>query len=63
MSLLGFQNLKKGSSAGFRLTGTIKIDSKSVTLPRLGELRLKEIPKVDGRVLSVTVTRKVDRWL
>lgn len=53
---------KKGKKESFRLTGTIKIVDRSVQLPRLGLIRLKEKPKVEGHILSATVTNEADRW-
>jgi putative transposase len=60
---IGFpQFRKRGQDDSFRLTGTIKVNHKSVQLPRLGTLRLKEIAKVKGRILSATVSLEIDRW-
>lgn len=53
---------KKGRHDSFRLTGTIKIHSKTVQLPRLGKIRLKELSKTQGKILSATVSRQADRW-
>ncbi len=48
------------------MTGTIKVfpEKKTVQLPRLGELRVKEIPTLaeTARILSTTVSRTADRW-
>jgi putative transposase len=60
---IGFpQFKKKGRSDSFRLTGTIKVNAKSIQLPRLGGLRLKEAPQVRGKILSSSVSRQADRW-
>lgn len=60
---IGFPSFKKkGCSDRFRLTGTIKITGKKIRLPRLGTIGLKEKSKVQGRILSATVTREADRW-
>ena len=53
---------KKGVHDSFRLTGSIKVEEKAVQLPRLGVIRLKEEPGVEGRILSATVNREADRW-
>jgi putative transposase len=53
---------KKGRDDRFRLTGSIRIQGRAVQLPRLGCLRLKEEPQVQGRILSATVRREADRW-
>ncbi|MFX0185912.1 MAG: RNA-guided endonuclease InsQ/TnpB family protein [Candidatus Hodarchaeota archaeon] len=65
---VGFPKFKKKGRCkdSFRLTGVIKIlsESKSVQLPRLGKLRVKETPKLSetARILSATVSRKANRW-
>src|SRR5690606_694652 len=53
---------KKGRDDSFRLTGTIKVLDLAVQLPRLGTIKLKEHPQVQGRILSATVSREADRW-
>jgi putative transposase len=53
---------KKGQDDRFRLAGTIRVRGRAVQLPRLGVIRLKEEPKVQGRILSATVGREADRW-
>jgi hypothetical protein len=63
---LGFPKMKKKSKAigSFRLTGSIKVFSDTVQLPRLGRLRLHEhdfIP-TDAKVLSATVSEQAGRW-
>jgi len=63
---LGFPKMKKKSKAigSFRLTGSIKVFSGTVQLPRLGCLRLHEhdfIP-TDAKVLSATVSEQAGRW-
>lgn len=63
---LGFPTFKKRSKAigSFRLTGSIKVLSDAVQLPRLGRLRLQEdgyIP-TDAKILSATVSEKAGRW-
>jgi putative transposase len=59
---------KRRSKKSFRLTGTIRVFEKSIQLPRLGRLRLKEggyLP-VEGtetvHVLSATVSQRASRW-
>ncbi len=53
---------KKGQDDRFRLTGAIRVLNRAVQLPRLGAIRLKEEPQVQGRILSATVSREADRW-
>jgi putative transposase len=63
---LGAPSFKKKSKGigSFRLTGSIKVFSDAVQLPRLGRLRLHEhefIP-TDAKVLSATVSEQAGRW-
>ena len=54
---------KHGRRDSFRLTGSIKVHPRSVTLPRIGCVRTKEATtKFHGRILSATVSREADRW-
>ena len=60
---IGFPRFKKkGVHDSFRLTGSIRVNQKTVQLPRLGVTRLKEESKIEGRILSATVSREADRW-
>jgi len=60
---VGFPRFKKkGLRDSFRLTGSIKVFEKSVQLPRLGNIKLKEIPEVTGRIFSATVRKEAGRW-
>ncbi|KKN21803.1 hypothetical protein LCGC14_0921600 [marine sediment metagenome] len=54
---------KYGSRDSFRLTGIIRAKGKTIQLPRLGQLRTKEdTSKLQGQILSATVSREADRW-
>ena len=56
---------KKSGLGSFRLTGAIHIFEKSIQLPRLGVLRLKErgyLPISGVHILSATVNEKAGRW-
>jgi len=58
-----FKSRKKGIG-GFRLTGAIHVFEKSIQLPRLGRLRLKEkeyLP-VGARVAQASVSECAGRW-
>src|SRR5713226_4109897 len=58
-----FKSRKKGIG-GFRLTGAIHVFEKSIQLPRLGTLRLKEklyLPR-DAKIGSATITEQAGRW-
>lgn len=63
---LGFPKMKKKSKAigSFRLTGSIKVFSDAVQLPRLGQLRLHEYDflPTNAKVLAVTVSEQAGRW-
>jgi putative transposase len=69
---LGFPRYKKKrrSKASFRLTGVIRCDATSVTLPRLGVIATHEstvkladrMARGATRVLSATVTLVAQRW-
>ncbi|MFX0050806.1 MAG: RNA-guided endonuclease InsQ/TnpB family protein [Candidatus Hermodarchaeota archaeon] len=65
---VGFPKFKKKNKtkASFRLTGTIKVfpPIKQVQLPRLGQVRVKEIPLLapTARILSATISRTADKW-
>jgi putative transposase len=51
---LGFPRFKKkGRSDGFRLTGSIHVAARSVSLPRLGTLRTKEQTGLKGRLIPL----------
>lgn len=56
-----FKSRKRGIG-GFRLTGAIHSKGRTVTLPRLGILRVKEEMAVQGRILSATVRERAGRW-
>ena len=62
---IGFPRFKrKGVRDSFRLTGTIRFEGRKIQLPRIGKIRIKEKRDVycKGRILSVTVRRRADRW-
>jgi putative transposase len=62
---VGFPRFKRrGNRDSFRLTGIIRIEGRKIQLPRLGKIRIKERKKRynKGRILSVTVRRRADRW-
>lgn len=55
---------KKSGFGSFRLTGTIKVASNYIQLPRLGKLKLKEhnyLP-LNAKILSATVSERAGRW-
>ncbi len=63
---VGYPRFKKKSQAigSFRLTGSLKVFSDAIQLPRLGRLRLKEkdyLP-TSAKILSATVSEQAGRW-
>ncbi|MHA1911038.1 MAG: RNA-guided endonuclease InsQ/TnpB family protein [Candidatus Kariarchaeaceae archaeon] len=59
-----FKKKKTTSGGSFRLTGSIKVWSDQIQLPRLGKIRLKErnyLPQKQ-HILSVTISTKAGRW-
>lgn len=56
-----FKSRKRGICS-FRLTGAIHVSGKTIQLPRLGTLRLKEESAVVGKILSATVSEKAGHW-
>jgi len=62
---IGFPRFKRrGVRDSFRLTGTIRFHERAIQLPRIGKVRIKEKRKCyySGRILSVTVRRRANRW-
>ena len=62
---LGFPRFRRGHGRrdSFRLAGSIRVDLCSVTLRRLGGVRIKErAEKFRGRILSAAESREADRW-
>ncbi len=61
---VGFPRFKKkGVHDGFRLTGSIHVESRQIVLPRLGAIRTKEATnKFQGRILSASISHEADRW-
>lgn len=58
-----FKSRKRGIGT-FTLTGTIRVTERTVQLPRLGALRLKEhgyLP-TDAHVIAATVSERAGRW-
>ena len=55
---------KKGVHDSFRVSsGFFKVEGKTLTLPIVGGLRLREGVRYDGaKFISVTVSRRADRW-
>ena len=56
---------KKNGLGSFRLTGVIRVFDKTIQLPRLGVLRLKErgyLPISGAHILSATVSEHARRW-
>lgn len=55
---------KKSGLGSFRLTGTIRVSSSHIQLPRLGKIKLKErdyLP-INAKILSVNVSERAGCW-
>ena len=62
---IGFPRFKrKGVRDSFRVYGTIRFEGRKLQLPRIGKIRIKEKRNwyYKGRILSVTVRRRANRW-
>lgn len=55
---------KKNDKQSFRLTGSISVENGYCWLPRIGKVKLseKDYFSDDSKILSVTVSRKADKW-
>lgn len=55
---------KKNDKQSFRLTGSISVEGGYCWLPRIGKIKLAESNyfSTDSKILSVTVSRKADKW-
>ncbi|RYZ82217.1 MAG: transposase [Proteobacteria bacterium] len=54
---------KKGLDDRFSMTNDqFEIDGKKLWVPKLGWVKLKEIFRFQGHVLSATISRQADRW-
>lgn len=55
---------RKSGSGSFRLTGQLGIVANRAKLPRLGRIRMKEVPAIpeSARILSCTVSQHAYRW-
>lgn len=55
---------KKNDKQSFRLTGSISVENGYCWLPRIGKIRLAESDYFndDSKILSVTISRKADKW-
>ena len=63
----GFPRFKsrRNGVGSFYLQGAIRASETHITLPRIGEVRLKEhgyLPTADVKVLSATVSERAGRW-
>ncbi|MHA1424087.1 MAG: RNA-guided endonuclease InsQ/TnpB family protein [Candidatus Thorarchaeota archaeon] len=62
---IGFPRFKRrGVRDSFRLTEAIRFHERAIQLPRIGKIRIKEKREhyYKGRILSVTVRRRGNRW-
>jgi len=62
---IGFPRFKRrGVRDSFRLTGPIRFHERTIQLPKIGKVRIKEKRKCyyNGRILSAAVRRRANRW-
>ncbi len=63
---VGFPKFRKRTSGcGFRADngpGTVRLEGKTVWLPKIGGLRTREALRFDGEVVEATVKREAGRW-
>jgi putative transposase len=54
---------RKGVDDRFTLTNDqFRVDGKCFYIPKLGWLRMREVLRFTGRIVSATVSRRADRW-
>lgn len=54
---------RKGADDRFTLTNDLfRVDGKRIRIPKLGWVRMREVLRFDGRIVSASVTRIADRW-
>ena len=55
---------KKGKSrdAFYVANDKFRVDGKAITLPRIGNVRMREALRFEGKVTGATVSRTADRW-
>ncbi len=62
---VGFPRFKRrGVKDSFRLYGSIRFHERTIQLPRIGKIRIKEQREKynSGKILSATVRRRANRW-
>lgn len=53
----------KGTDDRFTLTNDLfRVDGKRFYVPKLGWVRMREVLRFTGRIVSATVSRRADRW-
>ena len=57
-----FKKKNKSRDSFYVANDKFKLTATNVKLPLVGEVRLKEKPRFEGRILSATVSRRADRW-
>lgn len=57
------QYKKKGRHDSFHITNDqFKINEKSIHIPRLGWVKMREELRLKGRIISASISRTADRW-
>ena len=56
---------KKGKSRDsfYIANDKFSVDGKTITLPRIGKVKMREALRFNGKVICATVSRTADRWL
>jgi putative transposase len=53
---------KKGRGEGMRFPQGFKLDNRRIFLPKIGWVGFHKSSKIEGKVKSITVTRRAGRW-
>jgi putative transposase len=57
-----FKKKGKSKDSFYVSNDKFSVSDRHVKLPLIGKLRLKELPRFSGKILSATVSRRADRW-
>ena len=57
-----FKKKNKCRDAFYVANDKFRVDGKTITLPRIGKVRMREALRFEGKVLSATVSRTAKRW-
>ena len=57
-----FKKKNKCRDAFYVANDKFRVDGKTLTLPRIGKVRMREALRFEGKILSATVSRTAQRW-